>query len=158
MDRHTNDLLDAAKKRIAELEAERLAIRKLLPVKSPEGRFRDPEDLAYARGSYYAYTAVADVLGLELPHRWGQAEPVEAPEPEPVTPDPRYRVTTEKPSRYLRSSTGVLHLRQDGPEDDGLSYHYARCDWYAELGKEAVPLIVGEDARVCKRCHVIEPG
>lgn len=60
-------------------------------------------------------------------------------------------------SSYLRSSTGMLHLRRPGPEDDGLSYHYARCGWYADLGREAVPLIVGETPRVCKRCEVIEP-
>lgn len=60
-------------------------------------------------------------------------------------------------SQYLRSSTGTLHLRRSGPEDDGLSYHYARCGWYAELGREAVPLAVGDDPRVCKRCEVIEP-
>ena len=159
MDRHIDDLLDAAKERIAELEAERLAILKLLPVKSPDGRFGDPEDAAYTRGRYDAYSAVADALGVELPHKWQTAvEGPSLPEPQEPTPDPRYRVTTEKPSRYLRSSTGVLHLRQDGPEDDGLSYHYTRCGWYSELGREAVPLIVGEDARVCKRCHVIEPG
>lgn len=62
-----------------------------------------------------------------------------------------------KPSAYLRSSTGVLHLRRSGPEDDGLSYHYARCGWYADLGREAMPLTVGKQPRVCKRCEVIEP-
>ncbi|WP_424862155.1 hypothetical protein [Streptomyces sp. MMS24-I29] len=60
-------------------------------------------------------------------------------------------------SSYLRSSTGMLHLRRSGPEGDGLSYHYARCGWYADLGREAVPLIVSETPRVCRRCEVIEP-
>ena len=137
--------------RVAVLERERLAICKLLPVKTPEGRFGNPVDSAYARGGFYAYAAVADVLGIELPYRWSAVE-------EAATPDVRFRVSTENPSRYLRSSTGLLHLRRPGPEDDGLSYHYARCGWYAELGREAIPLTVGEDARLCKKCPVIEPS
>ncbi len=58
---------------------------------------------------------------------------------------------------YLRSSTGVLHLRRPGPEDDGLSNHYTRCGWYAELGRTAVPSTVSEHDRFCARCEVIEP-
>ncbi|MGW5930536.1 hypothetical protein ACWF2L_30540 [Streptomyces anulatus] len=60
-------------------------------------------------------------------------------------------------SHHLRSSTGMLHLRRSGPEDDGLSYHYARCGWYTELGREAVPLTISTDPKVCKRCEVCEP-
>jgi len=62
-----------------------------------------------------------------------------------------------QPRFYLRSSTGVLHLRRSGPEDDGLSNHYSRCGWYADLGREAIPLIIGDEPRVCRRCEVIEP-
>ncbi|WP_329424055.1 hypothetical protein [Streptomyces sp. NBC_01268] len=76
----------------------------------------------------------------------------------PRTTDPRVLARANRPaSQYLRSSTGVLHLRRSGPEDDGFSYHYARCGWHTELGREAVPLVVGEDPRVCSRCEVIEP-
>ncbi|MFF1298090.1 MULTISPECIES: hypothetical protein [unclassified Streptomyces] len=155
LDRRIADLESAVaqelRDRIAVLEKERLAICKLLPVKTPEGRFADPVDAAYAQGGYYAYASVADVLGAELPYRWAAVEKA-------ATPDVRFRVSTENPSRYLRSSTGILHLRRPGPEDDGLSYHYARCGWYAELGREAIPLTVGEDARLCKKCPVIEPS
>jgi hypothetical protein len=69
----------------------------------------------------------------------------------------RMRPTAESPWRYLRSPAGTLHIRRPGPEDDGLSNHYARCGWYTDLGAEAIPLKVSADARVCKRCAVIEP-
>lgn len=74
----------------------------------------------------------------------------------PPAPDPRYRVTTEAPKRYLRSSTGVLHLRATviGGKSDSRS----RCGVYFPLGREAIPLKVNERARVCKRCHNIEPA
>ncbi|MDV5145878.1 hypothetical protein R1T08_17100 [Streptomyces sp. SBC-4] len=77
--------------------------------------------------------------------------------PPPLAPAREHARKKRPASRYLRSSTGLLHLRSSGPEDDGYSYHHARCGWYTELGREAVPLVVSEDPRVCKRCEVIEP-
>ncbi|MCD2465535.1 hypothetical protein MBT42_18435 [Streptomyces sp. MBT42] len=41
---------------------------------------------------------------------------------------------TRPASQYLRSSTGMLHLRRSGPEDDGFSYNYARCGWHIRAG------------------------
>lgn len=71
---------------------------------------------------------------------------------------PKVAARTRRPmSHYLRSMTGVLHLRRSGPEDDGLSYDYARCGWENGLGREAVPLAISDDPRVCQRCEVIEP-
>lgn len=70
----------------------------------------------------------------------------------------RARARAKRPaSHHLLSSTGMLHLRRSGPEDDGFSYHHARCGWYSELGRDAIPLTVGENPRVCKRCERIEP-
>jgi hypothetical protein len=144
------------RERVAELETERTAIRKLLPVKAPEGRFPVPEDDAYARGGYYAYAAVADAMGLELPHKWPVPN-IESSAPQ-SSAHPRDLARKNRPaSHHLRSSTGMLHLRRSGPEDDGFSYHYARCGWYTDLGRKAVPLAISEDPRVCKRCEVSEP-
>ncbi|MFI0827210.1 hypothetical protein ACH4Q7_22455 [Streptomyces roseolus] len=84
--------------------------------------------------------------------------PATAEEGAGLSDDPRALARVNRPaSGYLRSGSGMLHLRRSGPEDDGLSYHYARCGWYTDLGREAVPLTVGSDPRVCRRCEVIEP-
>ncbi|WP_331763217.1 hypothetical protein OG571_47670 (plasmid) [Streptomyces sp. NBC_01369] len=73
----------------------------------------------------------------------------------PSAPDPRFRVTIDAPERYLRSLTGVLHLRAD-MIGGGKSTSYSRCGIEFPLGRGAIPLKVGEGARVCKRCHKSE--
>ena len=61
--------------------------------------------------------------------------------------------------RYLRSPSGILHMRASGPEDDALSFHYSRCGWYNELGSTRIPgtLFAGWQQSVCKKCRHIEP-
>ncbi|WP_055696542.1 hypothetical protein [Streptomyces silaceus] len=67
---------------------------------------------------------------------------------------PRERVLVTRPDRYLRSSTGLLHLRSEYGvvEDDGMSNHQSVCGVYFDLKGEAIPLKVGEGDRICKRC------
>lgn len=74
-----------------------------------------------------------------------------------IATDPASRVTVDNPRRYLRSPTGVLHLRSASGviEEDGLSSSRARCGW--ESDHDAIAETVGADDKVCKRCQVIEP-
>jgi hypothetical protein len=67
---------------------------------------------------------------------------------------PRERVMTERPDRYLRSSSGLLHLRSEYGvlEDDGMSNHQSVCGLYFDLAGGAIPVKVGEGDRICKRC------
>ncbi|MFG2001614.1 hypothetical protein ACGFNU_20930 [Spirillospora sp. NPDC048911] len=72
------------------------------------------------------------------------------------------RVDTDRPDLYLRSSTGMLHLRAEGfgiVEEDGLSSTWARCGWHTDLGSTAIParLFADGEYRLCRRCTGIEP-
>lgn len=69
----------------------------------------------------------------------------------PYPTHPQYRVVTERPDWYLRSTTGVLHLR-GFMVCGALSDSYSRCGVYFPLGRESIPLKVCEGARVCKSC------
>lgn len=72
-----------------------------------------------------------------------------------AVPDPRYRVRTESPRRYLRSGTGTLHLRADHGvvEEDGYSSDRSVCGLDFPFDGSAIPLAVSEHAQVCRRCH-----
>lgn len=74
----------------------------------------------------------------------------------PTPPDPRLRVRTDAPQLYFRSTTGVLHLRDDTMV--GLSDYQSRCGMKFDLGTSAIPLKVSAGSRVCKKCHRTEPS
>lgn len=67
-------------------------------------------------------------------------------------------VRTDDPGRYLRSSTGTLHLRAPCGvvEDDGYSASRARCGWESPLA-DARPEQARPDARLCGNCKRTYP-
>lgn len=67
------------------------------------------------------------------------------------------RVAHRPPNHFLRSPSGVLHLRAEGIEDDGRSVEYARCGWDTDAGWSAVPEAVAPIDRFCQRCPSCSP-
>lgn len=105
------------------------------------------------------YTSLDAVVDGVPVHAWtlgdNPADATESDQPSsPPDVDLRYRANVTTPERYLRSSTGLLHLRMECI-GGGKSTSLSECGKSFDLGREAIPLIVGEGARVCKRCAAV---
>lgn len=85
--------------------------------------------------------------------------------PQPLRPDEVWlRVRVEEPWMYMRSTSGILHIRRrnwedeaGGPAGNGLSTAYVRCGVDLDFDATAIPAAVSADDRVCKRCAGIAP-
>lgn len=61
----------------------------------------------------------------------------------------------DNPKRYVRSRTGLLHIRAvyGIVEEDGMSYDIGECGWQApDSHIYSTPLIGADGHRLCKRC------
>ncbi|MFI6055470.1 hypothetical protein ACIBCO_35960 [Streptomyces violascens] len=104
------------------------------------------DELCEALGGMLSGPPDPDEVAAENGEPGGGVSPV----PGRFIPDP------EHPGRYLKSPTGMLHLRAEsisgGPCDT-----ISRCGLDLDVDRASIPETVATTDRLCKRCPVIEP-